>query len=202
MASISIRIRFTTIELAHGIDALVQKGHSMPPTMQDLIRQLTYLGIAYGQGNAMYGQSEPSLMAQNTIRQLESYRSNKHSLNQLQAKTQHEFISPTTVQHHNTVKDIPNTESIINTVDFDQPVEVVNLHLLQYLTDVDRRKGTNMLHAMMIPDGMTIIKALTNPETRDDDTTRRIAFEMFSHCDTLTKEEQEAIDNYKGDSHE
>ena len=193
MGSIVCHIRFTEKELSHGIDAYLNRGEFVPTSLNQLVRDLTTVGLKTILGN-LYQDTQPSINSQACLYKItKQLKGNKKPFQQIINEQQGISLNKQQIEPITQI-----TSSTINTVDFSKEFDIPYLALLQHLSDVDRQKGTFMLKAMMIPDGMTIIKALTNPETRDDDTTRRIAFEMFSHCDTLTKEEQEAIDSYNG----
>ena len=182
MASINIRMRFTDKELAHGIDGLLKKGHPVPDTLQEIIRQIVYFGNAYSHNDANYDQTSPSISSQNIINQINQTRSHKRNLPHL------------TQQLHNDL----NTVSTINTVDFTKSVESTNSYLLQHLDPADKAKGQNMLSMMDIPGGANIKENLTS----ENEEVRRITYTMFRHSEHLTEEEQILIDNYKENSNE
>ena len=179
MASINTRIRFTDMELAHGIDALLFKEYPIPSDINSIIRNLVFLGIANTLSNANYNNKDASLTSQNIVAELLTKRSSAIATKQIQKIAHNNFINPAKIKE------------ILNKASADP--KIPNKHLLNHLEGEDVTKGNCMLTAMHANTGVTLLKNIssTNKEIS------RIAYEMFRHSDSLTAEEAIAINKYK-----
>ncbi len=192
MSSIPTRIRFNDTTLAHAIDAHDRVGLEKPANLNQLIRSIFSVGLIHCLGNT-YTNTQPSEQARNHLNQILMQTRPTSSLRLINQTIQANSTSgfqPTTTQALQSQSTFGNSADMSGA---SIPKTIPNKHLLQYLPDENQQAGYNMLVNMNEPNTtISIIKNLTSTNTR----IANITYNMFSHCDTLTKEEQDAIDAY------